>query len=80
MNSDGPMNLEEIQDAILLEEAKPTHDALERWVTLYPQYRADLVEFFATWAEQAAIPDETAIDEHLDLFRRCLESARTLCS
>lgn len=63
MNSDGPMNLEEIQDAILLEETKPTHEALERWVALYPQHRAELVEFFATWAEQAAIPDETAIDE-----------------
>lgn len=63
MNSDGPMNLEEILDTIMHKEAKPTHEALERWVALYPLHKADLVEFFATWAEQSAIPDETAIDE-----------------
>jgi hypothetical protein len=57
------MNLEEILDTIMYKEAKPTHEALERWVALYPQHKADLVEFFATWAEQATVPDETAIDE-----------------
>lgn len=63
MKSDEPMNLEEILDTVMLKEAKPTHEALERWVALYPQLKAELAEFFATWAEQVSIPDETAIDE-----------------
>lgn len=63
MNSNEPMNIEEILDTIILKEAKPTHEALERWVALYPQHKAELAEFFATWAEQAVIPDETVIDE-----------------
>ena len=63
MNNNEPMNIEEILDTIILKEAKPTHEALERWVALHPQHKAELVEFFATWAEQAVIPDETVIDE-----------------
>lgn len=63
MNSKEPITIEEILDTIMLKEAKPTHEALERWVARYPQHKAELVEFFATWAEQAVIPDETVIDE-----------------
>lgn len=63
MNSNGTMNLEEILDTIVASEPKPTHTALEHWIARYPQHRDDLIEFFATWAEQAAIPDETEIDE-----------------
>jgi hypothetical protein len=57
------MSLEEILDTIMLREPKPTHEALERWVARFPQHADGLAEFFATWAEQVSIPDETAIDE-----------------
>lgn len=55
--------LEEIFDAILLEEAEPTYAALTRWCERYPEHREALSEFFATWAVQAELPQETTVDE-----------------
>jgi hypothetical protein len=55
--------LEDILDALVLEEAEPSYAALIRWSERYPEHRDALVEFFATWAVQAELPPETAIDE-----------------
>jgi hypothetical protein len=58
---------EDVLDALMLEEPKPSYEALLRWTQRYPQYREALTEFFAVWgvqAVQAELPDEdVAIDE-----------------
>lgn len=52
-------SLEEVLDELLFERGTPTPDAIATWATLYPEHRAALVEFAASWAE----------DEHLPLPR-----------
>src|SRR5258706_6696780 len=34
---------------------RPTAKAVEAWVKLYPEFRRELVEFAATWAEQLVL-------------------------
>ncbi len=63
MNSDTPMTLEEILDTIMFEEAEPNYGALQKWVARYPEHKAELAEFFAVWAEQAATSDKARIGE-----------------
>lgn len=55
--------VEEVLDAILLEEATPTYEALARWCERYPEYRDELAKFFATWGEQESISQDVEIDE-----------------
>ena len=67
---------------LLLEEPTPSEDALRRWQDRYPQYRDSLVDFFATWARQEAMPlhsapeiDEDALVDQgaayaMEMFRR----------
>src|SRR5437773_386067 len=47
------MSLEDVLDALMLEEPRPTYEALLRWSERYPRYRDDLARFFATWSAQA---------------------------
>lgn len=35
---------------LMLEEPLPTHEALCRWITRFPDLRAELEEFFVAWA------------------------------
>lgn len=55
--------LEEILDAVLVEEPEPSYAALTRWCERYPEHREDLTKFFATWAVQAELPQDRAVDE-----------------
>lgn len=55
--------LDDILDAVLVEESEPTYAALIRWSARYPEHGEALAEFFATWAVQAELPQETAADE-----------------
>src|SRR5438093_13676535 len=55
--------LEDILDAVLVEEPEPSYAALARWCERYPEHREDLTEFFATWAVQAELPQDRAVDE-----------------
>jgi len=68
MNSNTPFggetyDLGDVLDALMLEEPKPTHDALSRWCERFPQYRQELADFFATWAMQDAMPPENVLSE-----------------
>lgn len=56
---------QDVIDEVMLEETKPTYQALVRWQKLYPAWRDSLAEFFATWAIQNTQPPEAAeeIDE-----------------
>jgi hypothetical protein len=55
--------VEEIFDAIMLEESEPNYDVLIRWSERYPEYREELSKFFATWAVQAELQEEIVVDE-----------------
>lgn len=55
--------LEDILDAVLVEEPEPSFAALSRWCERYPEHREDLTEFFASWAVQAELPQDRAVDE-----------------
>jgi DNA-binding PadR family transcriptional regulator len=57
------MSLEDVLDALMLEEPKPAYAALLRWSERYPQHRDALTRFFATWAIQAGRPEEPDLSE-----------------
>ena len=65
MKSDDLLTLADIQDEILLEESKPTHEALCRWCNRFPEHRQSLTEFFARWATQIENKNLPDIDEAL---------------
>jgi len=62
-SSNQPFEFEDVLDALMLEESKPSYAALLRWSERYPQYRQELADFFATWAVQAERPQDVALDE-----------------
>jgi hypothetical protein len=55
--------LEDVLDALMLEESDPNYKALLRWSERYPEHRDALATFFATWATQAELPQETVGDQ-----------------
>jgi hypothetical protein len=55
--------LEDVLNAVMLEEKDPNYKTLLRWSKRYPEYREDLAHFFASWAIQMDIPVDTEIDE-----------------
>lgn len=55
--------LEDVLDALMLEEPDPSYNALLRWSERYPEHRSALTSFFATWATQAELPQEPVGDE-----------------
>jgi hypothetical protein len=83
--TDTNMSLEDVLDALMLEEQEPSYAALVRWSKRYPQYRDELTRYFATWSLQRLRaedpePDPVVVDEEklvartvdyaLDLARR----------
>jgi hypothetical protein len=74
------LSFEDILDELMLEEPKPTPEALARWQEKYPQYRQALADFFETWAEQearAGEPDDAPVDEE-KLVQRGVEYAMNI--
>ena len=60
------LSFEDVLDRLMLDEPKPSYDALLRWQQRYPQYREQLADFFATWGIQsfhAERPPKVRIDE-----------------
>jgi hypothetical protein len=61
-----PISLEDVLDAMMLEESEPSDAALVRWAKRYPQYSDELARYFATWSLQeilAKLPDPAAVNE-----------------
>jgi len=74
------MSLEDVLDALMLEEQEPSHAALVRWSKRYPQYRNELTRYFATWSMQrlrAEQPEQVIVDEE-KLAARTVRYARHL--
>jgi len=57
------MLYEDVLNEVMLAEDTPSHAALVRWTTRYPEYTEDLMRFFATWAMQEIQTREPEIDE-----------------
>lgn len=56
-------DLEEVLNAVVIEEREPDYDVLLRWSDRYPQHRDALARFFATWAIQREMPTDAGVDE-----------------
>jgi hypothetical protein len=54
-NENGP-TLDDVLNEFVAEQESPTGEALEIWVDRYPQFRQELVEFAAAWAELTILP------------------------
>ena len=48
--------LDDALNTFVQENDRPTAGNLEEWVERYPQFRKDLIDFAATWAEQLVLP------------------------
>ena len=48
------ISFDDILNDLMLEEDKPTPEALARWQERYPRYHLSLADFFKTWADQEA--------------------------
>jgi hypothetical protein len=58
-----PFTLDDVVEAIMVEEKEPAYEAMNRWIARYPHFKAELVSFFGTWAIQLHQPEEQqAID------------------
>ena len=48
--------LDDVLNEFVAEYDQPTAEALEIWVGRYPQFRRELIEFAAVWAEEIVLP------------------------
>lgn len=72
------VTLEDILDALMLEEASPSYEALTRWSDRYPQYTDALAQFFAVWARQLECEEEPVVRDDDPLARRAVSYALDL--
>ena len=59
-------DLEEVLDAVVVAERKPSHEVLVRWIKRYPGFRKELENFFVAWSEAEMAkyrPDTEGIDD-----------------
>lgn len=64
-NSNEALTIEDILDAVVLQESEPSYEALNRWCIRFPEHKEALSQFFATWAVQKASGERPVIDEAL---------------
>lgn len=48
--------LDDVLDEFVAACEKPTAEALDSWAARYPQFRKELIDFAAAWAEQLVLP------------------------
>lgn len=56
MENRNTMTLDDVLNEFVTANDRPTAQGLEEWAERYPQYRQELVDFAATWAEQLIMP------------------------
>lgn len=74
MNHEQIPTLEDVLNEFVAEYDQPTAAALKTWATRYPQFRRELVEFAAAWAEQQALPPapELSAEQEKSLVDRAM--------
>ena len=56
MENKNEATLDDVFNTFVTENDRPTAENLQKWVKRYPQYRRELVDFAAAWAEQLVLP------------------------
>ena len=56
MENRNKVTLDDVFNTFVAENDRPTAENLQEWVKRYPQYRRELVDFAAAWAEQLVLP------------------------
>ena len=56
MENKNEATLDDVFNTFVAENDRPTAENLQKWVKRYPQYRRELVDFAAAWAEQLVLP------------------------
>lgn len=69
--------LDDVLNEFVAGHERPTAEALEAWVRRYPQFRNELIEFAAAWAEQMVLPaaPELSTDEEERIVDRAMSHA-----
>ncbi len=69
--------LDDVLNEFVAEYERPTSEALEMWVGRYPQFRRELIDFVATWAEQMMLPEspDLTADEEERIVDRVMSHA-----
>jgi hypothetical protein len=69
--------LDDVLNEFVAEYERPTSEALEMWVGRYPQFRRELIDFAAAWAEQIALPEtpELTAEEEERIVDRVMSHA-----
>lgn len=47
--------LDDVLFDLLIEEPRPSHEALVRWIERYPEFERDLIDFFVAWSLSEAM-------------------------
>lgn len=56
MENRNTMTVDDVLNEFVTKNDRPTKKNLEEWAERYPQYRRELVDFAAAWAEQLVLP------------------------
>lgn len=77
MNNEKLPTVDDVLNQFVAEHDQPTAEALEAWVGRYPQFRRELIEFAAAWAEQMVLPAAPALttDEEERIADRAMSHA-----
>lgn len=66
MENRNEMTLNDVLNEFVAENHQPMAEALDEWVRRYPQYRWDLIDFAAAWAEQLVLPPEPELGPEVE--------------
>lgn len=69
--------LDDVLNEFVVEYEQPTAEALKTWIGRYPQFRSELIEFAAAWAEEIILPSapEMTTEEEERLVDRAMSHA-----
>jgi len=69
--------LDDVLNELVAEYERPTSEALDTWAERYPQFRRELIDFVAAWAEQMVLPEapELTADEEERIVDRVMSHA-----
>ena len=59
-------DVQDVLDAVMLAESKPSYEALLRWIKRYPRFKKELESFFVAWSDaemRMHLPDPVEIDD-----------------
>jgi hypothetical protein len=72
--------LDDVLNEFVAAYEEPTAEALESWAARYPQYRDELIDFSASWAEQLVLPDapELSAEEEKLLVDRAMSHVQNV--